>query len=289
MREVKNALLSVIILNYNSAADCGTCIECIKQQDYEAIEIIVVDNASNTDDREKLQYICEVQDVTLVLNDINSGFSAGNNIGLRRAWKKGAKYALIVNPDVQLRSKNYLSHLVSIMEKDSSIVVAAGDMLGLSGDHQNPGKVISYWQEVLWPLYVLKRKFFKQNNENTTWQNEGYCEKLCGGCLFFRMDFMKLINFLDEGTFLYMEETILREQVLQNGFHMYYSPKIEVLHSHKKLAGKVSLKQMEQLWKSQDYYLKKYKPYIGVKKALLKLSWETFRALTRLKLSRSNQ
>lgn len=287
MKNEKKALLSVVLLNYNASADCRTCLKYIKKQDYETLEIVVVDNASEPEDRSALQTLCEEEKVILLLNDKNSGFSAGNNIGLRKAAEHGAEYVLIINPDVQLRSRNYLSRLVSIMQNDESIAIAAGDMVGLSGDHQNPSRYFSYWEEVLWPIEKIKRKCVAQKKEACSWQHSGYCEKLSGGCLLMRMRFLQEIDFLDEGTFLYLEETILRHQVLQLGLHMYYSSDVEVLHAHEKLTGQVSLQQMKQLWKSQDYYLEKYKPYKGVKKWLLVLSWQLFRSMLTWKQNRS--
>ena len=41
-----------------------------------------------------------------------------------------------------------------------------------------------------------------------------FVQKVSGACFLIKMSFLKDIDFLDEGTFLYLEETILSSQII---------------------------------------------------------------------------
>ena len=43
-------MVAIIVLNYNSSADCRKCISHLKRQEGVEIEIIIVDNRSREDD-----------------------------------------------------------------------------------------------------------------------------------------------------------------------------------------------------------------------------------------------
>ncbi|PQV62776.1 hypothetical protein B1R32_12223 [Abditibacterium utsteinense] len=88
--------LSVIILNWNARPFLVACLNSILSQPWRhEIEIIVVDNDSRLDD--SVQVVKrDFPSVVLVENSANSGFSAGNNLGYKRA--RGA-FALFLNPD----------------------------------------------------------------------------------------------------------------------------------------------------------------------------------------------
>ena len=96
--------IAVIILNYNSNADCRKCIGYLKAQQGVRQEIIVVDNCSRDDDRNAVEVLCKEQGCTFIANNENRGYNAGNNVGLRYAAEKGYEFALIANPDMEFQA-----------------------------------------------------------------------------------------------------------------------------------------------------------------------------------------
>lgn len=80
-----------IILNYNSAKDSLKCVKYLLNQDYPDFEIVIVDNNSDVSDYQEVRLGVDEfnnSSIELVRNEDNSGFSAGNNVGLRYAKKK---------------------------------------------------------------------------------------------------------------------------------------------------------------------------------------------------------
>ena len=101
----KTDKIAIIILNYNSSADCRKCIGYLKTQQDVKLEIIVVDNCSHEDERKAVETLCKEQGCTFIANNENRGYNAGNNVGLRYAAEKGYEYALIANPDMEFHRR----------------------------------------------------------------------------------------------------------------------------------------------------------------------------------------
>ena len=75
--------VAVIVLNYNSSADCCKCVADLKQQEGVELEIIIVDNCSRTEDALAGEKLATEQGCTFIAAAENRGYNAGNNIGLR--------------------------------------------------------------------------------------------------------------------------------------------------------------------------------------------------------------
>lgn len=260
--------VSAILLNYNSSQDCEKCVGYLKNQKYDNLEIIIVDNASNDSEEEiRLNKLCSEESIKVIFNKTNLGYAAGNNIGLRAAVQNGAEWCLIINPDVELRDRNYISHMVDKISEYSDVAVAASSVVMPDGELQNPQRESTFFYDFLWPLQYLKKK-----EENSNWnvdkQVTGFCDKISGCCLFIKSDFLKEINFLDETTFLYCEEAILSKQVLNANKKILYVHDCVANHEHIKQDKSSPKGRMKIFLRSRRYYIRKYSGYGRIKKAL---------------------
>ena len=104
-------MVSIIVLTYNNLEFNKNCIHSILNQTaYANYELIIVDNQS-TDGT--VEYLHELQqlylpNVTIILNDRNSGFAGGNNIGIQAA--KG-DYIILLNNDTVV-TRGWLTSMV---------------------------------------------------------------------------------------------------------------------------------------------------------------------------------
>lgn len=90
--------VSIITINYNGYRETAELLDSVKaslKQHSYRYEMIVVDNASATDDAARLEK--EYPWVKVVKSDRNLGFSGGNNLGVKHA---GGDYYLFINNDV---------------------------------------------------------------------------------------------------------------------------------------------------------------------------------------------
>lgn len=259
-----NKTIPIIVLNYNSSSDCRKCVSYLKQQQGVDIEIILVDNCSKSDDLTALRSLSTEERCTLLENKENRGYNAGNNIGLRYAAEQGYQYALIANPDMEFPQTDYLHKLLSVMDKNESVVVAGSDIVTPEGIHQNPkDNGNDSWTGCFnWMKFI----FHKKNNTATPdWVGNPHqsasCRILNGCCLMLRISFLKDIGFFDENVFLYGEETILGKQVEIIGKQAYYYADTYAIHNHvKSKEGNASFRFKH--WKhSRLLYIKKYSGY----------------------------
>ena len=207
-----------------------------------------------------LCYLWEGKQFELIRAEENRGYSAGNNIGLRRATEIGAKYALVINPDMELTDVNYLARLVAVMERDEDIVVAATDIVTPEGIHQNPMLPDGDWHSAFgWVKDIFNRKKpvdtysfidnYKESHE---------CAKVSGCCLMLRMSFIEQIGYFDEYPFLYCEEAILARQVEMAGKKMYYLADTQAVHRHVKSEKGDPVKRFRHWQRSRIYFYKRY-------------------------------
>ena len=246
----------------------GQALVPLKQGDN--IHIIVVDNSDREQgvgSREQLFLISEAQSHLLAKKQIefiraeeNRGYSAGNNIGLRRAVELGCEYALVVNPDMEIVDPYYIEKLVAVMQADEDVVVAATDIVTPEGIHQNPMLADGNWRTSFgWVTSLLRpQKRVEAYDFIGDYAVSGYCAKVSGCCLMLRCSFLQEIGYFDEYPFLYCEEAILASQVARAGKRMYYLADTQAVHRHIKSEKGDPVKRFKHWQRSRIYFYKKY-------------------------------
>lgn len=270
--------IAIVILNYNSTADCRKCIGYLKQQQGIEAEIVVVDNFSRDDECKAVEVLCRETECTFIANNKNTGYNAGNNVGLRYAAEKGYEYALIANPDMEFPQKDYLCKLVEKMQEDENIVVCGSDIIGPDGIHQSPmGKDGNWRGSFGWIRELL---FGRKNRDKydfiDNYKESHYCHKVSGCCFMTRMSFIKGIGFFDENVFLYCEEAILSRQVELSGKKMYYIAIAQAVHRHVKSEKGDPVKRFKAWGKSRCYFIDKYSGWPWLTRQIAKLSMRMY-------------
>lgn len=270
--------IAIIILNYNSSADCRKCIGFLKQQQGVEAEIVVVDNCSLENDRKVVEVLCKEQGCTFIANNENKGYNAGNNVGLRYAVEKGYEYALIANPDMEFPQKDYLFRLAEKMQSEENLVVCGSDIIGADGIHQSPmGKDGNWRSSFGWIKDILRRK--KQGEAYDfidNYKESHYCHKVSGCCFMIKTDFLEQINFFDEKVFLYCEEAILSRQVEIAGKKMYYLATAQAVHRHVKSEKGDPVKRFRTWGKSRCYFIDRYSNNSWLGKQIAKFSMRMY-------------
>lgn len=261
-----------VVLNYNSYNDTEKCVRLLVAQKNVSLGICVVDNGSELEEQNKLSSFCMENSILFLKNEENIGYSAGNNVGLKKASDIGYEYAMIINPDIEIRDENYISEAYKVLASNKDVAVLGTDILLPDRGHQNPMRELRYWEDLLWPIIILRNKIKKNMPYIKDYKKSGYCEKLSGCCLFIDLDFAKQIGFLDENVFLYSEEAILAAAVKKQNRKMYYECNLEAFHMHNVSKEKASANQIKEFLKSRRYYLNNYSKYGKARLALVNKS-----------------
>lgn len=116
--------VSIVIVNWNGIADTTECLRSLLQVNYKKFRVFVIDNGSSNNEAEQLRNLFNDPRLTIVPLKKNLGFAIASNIGIRLSIQANADYIMLLNNDTTV-DINFLSNLVSEMEKNPKIGVAA--------------------------------------------------------------------------------------------------------------------------------------------------------------------
>lgn len=223
----------IVILNYNSHD--LTIALANKVAKFESISnICVVDNCSKDNfdgefSHPKIHYI---------KNDRNSGYSAGNNVGLKYLIdEKKCDFVWIANPDVLFED--------STIRKMYECFQANPELALLSTKRFGPNKTLihqyfdfpTFKTSVQNCFFLTRRKFehnrhIEQNSVIDKAEGVHYVDAVPGAFFGIRSDFLIKNNFIFEGIFLYGEEIILGRQAHNMGYKVGVINTDEYVHDH---------------------------------------------------------
>jgi GT2 family glycosyltransferase len=118
--------VSVIVLNLNGYEDTRECLASLRKVRYPNFDVVLVDNGSSDNSGYRLER--EFPDVKFIRSERNTGFTGGNNLGIRYALDGGASYVLMLNNDT-IVSPDFLEKLVEVAETDSGIGIVGPKIL----------------------------------------------------------------------------------------------------------------------------------------------------------------
>jgi GT2 family glycosyltransferase len=244
-------IVAIIFLNYNTAPQCLEAVDNInrlKGKNRAKIYTIVVDNNSKADDRALLEAgIAGRSGVELILSPENRGYSAGNNLGLRRASDWRIPYAIVANSDIDIITEDFADKLI---EFDTA--QAIGGLVGPRIYFPSGAEQFPLQSPTLASALGLS---------SPLWATDGGRVYATTGCfLFGSMQTWQTLSFLDETIFLYREEWALAERHVVRGLSWRLTDSVTIIHRHvRKTATSSSVlwhKRQERL--STRYVMRKY-------------------------------
>lgn len=260
-------MVGIVILNFNTFDDTRECIESIKKTTKCHFHIYVVDNAStdNSADELKRRYNGE-SNITLIFNDINGGYSFGNNIGIKAAICDGCDYILISNPDI-IFYQGAIDVLLADIQNDQLIGAIGPSTRSLD---QEESQLLRKTYNL--KLYLFSKKplrYFSKLNSNlrTELPYPSKADRMPflfhgmvrGCCFIMRSEVFQQIGLFDDNVFLYSEEWIIAHKLEQLKLFCAYDNRAKVLHKEATSTQKAGTGfQSYHLYLSAFYYAKKY-------------------------------
>ena len=114
-----NSKVAVIIVNWKKYDITSSCIESILNSTNSNFKIILVDNES---DNKKVKNIKYRNEIEIIQNIKNEGFSKANNIGIDYALKNNYDYTILINNDT-IVEKNLIEVLLKTAQAKNFSVV----------------------------------------------------------------------------------------------------------------------------------------------------------------------
>jgi len=205
-----------IILNWNRWAETIECVHALKGCIYPQLNLIIVDNGS-TDD--SLARIRSAHPEVLVLESgKNLGFAGGNNIGIRYALANGAHYVWLLNNDTK-PAPDAVSALVAKALGDERLGAVASICY-----YADAPSVVQAWggsRVNLWMGYGCLC---------TEPHDDDWLHSLNGTSMLISRRALRDVGLLDEGFFLYWEDTEFSLRLRKKGWRIGAAPGSRVLH-----------------------------------------------------------
>ncbi len=276
----------MVILNYEGTDETIKCVKSIQrnagEKDY---KIIIVDNGSSDGSVSVFKdMFSDVDNIFVLENDTNTGFSVGMNTGFRYAKKElGCEFVLLVNSDTEVLTESFLD--IILEDYVSYKFAVLGPKINYQrkkGTIRNPYLFIEkspYEMQIhlkQWNKRLKMREFAyacgigpirkklsiylnslrcgnqndnSDNNEiplGELEQNMQFNKGLHGSFLVFSPIYVGVFDGLEEVTFAYGEEWLLFNRCRENNLLMMYDPRIEIMHE-----GNVTLRKMSRSLRGQ--------------------------------------
>ncbi len=220
--------LSVVIPNWNGKRYLPTCLDSLRGQSPPAIEIIVVDNASQDGSQDLIT--TAYPQVRLIALSENRGFTGACNIGMEAA---GGEFIALLNNDTEVET-NWAAEVARAFDQHPEAGIVASKMLlfdqrdrfHTSGDFfTSDGRAGNRgaWQ--------LDRGQFDRGE---------YVFSACGGSAAYRKSMLDHIGLLDDDYFFLLEDVDLAWRAQLAGYRVWYTPAAIVYHHLSATGGGVT-------------------------------------------------
>jgi N-acetylglucosaminyl-diphospho-decaprenol L-rhamnosyltransferase len=220
------ATVDVVVVAYNSCDTLRACIEPMARLPW--VDVTVVDNACPEDSAR----VVEDLSVRIVRSPRNGGFAYGCNRGMASG---SADFVLLLNPDAQIDAAS-LAVLVDALRADPSLAGVGPHTLDDAGNvictqRRFPRLRFTYAQGLflhraapgaVWADDAIR--------DPEAYRRPGTPEWISGCCVLLRREAVASVGGLDEGFFLYSEETDLFKRLATAGWRAGFEPRATASH-----------------------------------------------------------
>ncbi len=234
--------LSIIIVSFNSRFWLKTTLESLSKhylkKTNRSVEVIVVDNGSS--DESPAMVKKEFGWVRLITLETNSGFSAGNNVGLKEAT--GA-HVMLLNSDVEWPAQSQFDEMLDFLESHKEVAVITPKLLLSNGKID---KACHRGEPTLWASFTYmsglaklfpQSKLFGQYHLSYENMSVEHAIAACSGAsMVVKSSAIKKVGLLDEQFFFYAEDLDWCKRFRDAGYQIYFYPQATLIH-HKYKSG----------------------------------------------------
>ncbi len=279
---MENINLSIVILSFNTRDITKRCLDKLeKARQYcekklnNKIEVIVLDNASSDGSAAMVRQ--DYPWVKLIVSKINTGFSKGNNIVMKKVKNP---LILLLNSDVYLEEDSLYKALAYFKVNLNCDLLGArlnyvtGNLQPSAGNLPNPINIIAWilglgfipMLNILIPPFHPKNKGFFSKAHPVGW--------VMGAFFMLKQEIFEKTHGFDENLFMHMEEIEWCKRIWDLGYKIWYVPQIEVIHLHGASSHFDLTSSFLNELKGIKYYLAKhYKSYYSIVKLFLILGF----------------
>lgn len=248
--------LSIVIVNWNTRNLLDKCLGALPEATGGWVhEIIVVDNGST--DGSAAMVRARHPGVRLVENEENVGFVCATNQGI--ALSRG-RYVLLLNSDT-VAPPGSLARMVAFMEDHPDAGAVGPKLINPDGSFQaSYARFPTLLSESL-SAFGLNRRLYGPYHPSPSPRADdrpGPVDWLPGACLLLRRQTLDIVGPLDEGFWMYSEDTDLCYRIHRAGWNVYYLPDVEIVHFGGASSKQCRPESVGRLYRSKIRFFRKH-------------------------------
>lgn len=220
------ARVAVVIVSFEARDDLAACLASLEAHAGQAIETVVVDNASADGSPD----LVAPTRATLIRNETNVGFGRACNQG---AAATAAPCLLFLNPDARLTA-GALDALVRVLDQDPGVGIVGPRTLNADGTPQvsfGPGLgLLAEWRQRRLVRGVRRRDPATLRRVEALTATASEPDWVSGSCLLIRRGAFEQLGGFDEAFFLYEEDVDLCTRARAAGWRVRHEPRAVVHH-----------------------------------------------------------
>jgi N-acetylglucosaminyl-diphospho-decaprenol L-rhamnosyltransferase len=237
---IQTSSVLVVIVNYRTPELTVNCLRSLVPDlpFLPNTQVIVVDNDSGDDSLEVIQQAIVAEGwgdwATLLPSNHNGGFSYGNNVAIRLALNSDnpSDYIWLLNSDTEIRS-GALHRLLEFMQTRNHVGICGSRFEEPDG---TVWPIAFRFPSILselengFRLGVVSQLLSSWKVAQVMTDQPRQMDWLPGASLLIRREVFETIELMDEGYFLYYEETDFCLQAARYGWECWYVPNSHVMH-----------------------------------------------------------
>ena len=225
-------MLSIIINHYKSPEVLKLCLNYLKKNAPENVEIIVTDSETIEETQDMMHY--DFSEVRYLSEKENIGFAKSVNRGIKKA---SGDFFLIINADVMVTEKNAIPEMLAYIGEHEDVGVLGPRLFNINGEHQPscfrfyaPSTILARrtpYGKTPWGKKELERFLI-----NVTGSDPVTSDWLMGSALLVRREAYEQVGPMDERYFMYLEDTDWCRSFWEKGWKVVYYPETFFYHYH---------------------------------------------------------
>ncbi len=246
-------MVSIITINYNELATTCALLDSIRRQEFQALEVIVVDNASEENPASFFEK--QYPEVKFLRSPQNLGFAGGNNLGLTLAL---GEYLFFVNNDVEL-VPGCIEQLIQLFQNQPK----AGIISPLICYHPSEATppvipLIQYaGMTQVSPFTGRNRTLGDRTPDQGQYKAPQRTAYAHGAAMMVPRKVLDQVGPMWDGFFLYYEELDWCERIRQAGFEVWVEPRARVWHKESLTVKKMGTTKIYYLTRNRILFMRR--------------------------------
>lgn len=253
------ASVSIITVNYNETAATCAFLDSIRQQGYQDLEVIVVDNASreNPADLFAMRY----PEVKFIRSEQNLGFAGGNNLALNEAC---GNYLFFVNNDTELEP-GCIEKLLQIFDNQPNVGIVSPLICYFpqekptSPETKTTSPVVVQYagMTAVSPFTGRNHTLGEREPELGQFDLPRPTAYAHGAAMMVPRQVLEIVGPMWDGFFLYYEELDWSARIRRAGFEVWIEPRARVWHKESLTIGKMGTTKTYYLSRNRIMFMRR--------------------------------